>query len=341
MYLRSMILVTGANGLVGSHLLLELLQNDTMQIKAMYRNEVRKNQVLQVFLHYFPINGQQLFDQIIWTKGDVLDVPYLDETMENIEIVYHCAALVSFQRKDFSNLMLINRQGTSNVVDACLDHGVKTIVYVSSTSALGSKLGKIVTEDTKWEKNEDTSGYSISKYSSEKEIWRGKEEGLNVIVVNPCLILGPGAWEESSLTLLNAVNKGLKFYTSGANAIVDARFVAKAMHQLEKNKVYNQRFLLVNHNLTFLELFSKIALKLGKKPPKYKVNKLLTGFAWRFASFFAWIKGSPSSITKESAKSAFNTTVYDPSKIHTVLKDLTNYSVEEIIGNAVKGKVIH
>jgi dihydroflavonol-4-reductase len=338
-YLRSMILITGANGLVGSHLLLELLQNEVHQIKAIYRDEVRKNQVLEIFKHYQPSLATELYEKIIWIKGDLLDVPFLDEIMNDVEVVYHCAALVSFQRKDFSKLMLINRQGTSNVVDACLDHGIKTIIHVSSTAALGAKPGKMVTEETRWEKEEDTSGYSISKYSSEKEIWRGKEEGLNVIVVNPCLILGAGSWEESSLTLFNAVKKGLKFYTPGGNAVVDARYVAQAMYELEKNKVYNQRFLLVNHNLSFFDLFSKIAIRIGKNPPKYKVNRILMGFSWRLASIYAWLNGSPSSITKESAKSAFKTTQYDASKIQEQLPNLYTYTLEEMIDNTVKGQV--
>ncbi len=334
-----MVLITGASGLVGSHLLLEILRNTTEEVTAMYRDLAKKEGVLKLFMHYAPENYEVLFDRIIWIQGDVLDVCFLDEHFQGVSTVYHCAAKVSFVQKDFLALMSVNRLGTANVVNACLDHGIKVLAYVSSTSALGSKEGEVVTEETRWEKSGATSGYSISKYSAEKEVWRGKEEGLNVVVVNPCLIIGAGNWNDSSLTLLRAVDRGLSFYATGANAVVDARLVAAAMVKLVLQKVYNERYLLIGSNITFLALFTAIATRLGKKAPHRKVSKLLMGVAWRLASFVAWCKGLPSSITKESARSAFCTTVYSSTKINAVFPDLKNYSLEETIDNAVKGRI--
>ena len=336
-----MVLITGASGLVGSHLLLEILQHTTEKVTAVYRNEIKKDDVLKLFKHYAPENYEVLFDRIIWIQGDVLDVCFLDEHFQGVSTVYHCAAKVSFVRKDFLALQSVNGVGTANVVNACLDHGVKVLAYVSSTSALGSKDGEVVTEETRWEKTATTSGYSISKYSAEKEVWRGMEEGLNVVVVNPCLIIGAGNWNDSSLTLLRAVDRGLSFYTTGANAVVDARLVAAAMVKLVLQKVYNERYLLIGSNISFLGLFSAIAMRLGKKPPHRKVSKMLMGVAWRLASFMAWLKGSSSSITKESARSAFCTTVYSSTKINAVFPELKNYTLEETIDNAVTGRIQH
>jgi dihydroflavonol-4-reductase len=335
-----MVLITGASGLVGSHLLFEIIQSTKVEVKAMYRNPIKKEEVLKIFKHYAPEDYLILYNRIIWIQGDVLDVCFLDEHFKGISTVYHCAAKVSFKQSDFQTLMNINRVGTANVVNACLDHGVEVLAYVSSTSALGSKEGEVVTEETRWEKMATTSGYSISKYSAEKEVWRGREEGLNVIVVNPCLIIGAGNWNESSLTILRAVDRGLSFYTTGANAIVDARVVAHVMVKLVAKHIYNERYLLIGSNISFLHLFNSIAIRLGKKQPNRKVNKMLMGVAWRFASFIAWISGKTSSITKESARSAFNTTVYSNAKIQSVFPELLCYSIEETIDNAVRGRII-
>ena len=224
-----MILVTGGTGLLGSHLLFQLT-NESNSIKAIFRNEKKIDLVQRLFLFYDSINGQSRFDSIQWINCDVLDSVTLHEVMEGCDFVYHCAAIVSFDKDDFFKMMKINREGTSNVVNSCLELGVKKLCYVSSTAAIGNgENDPIVTEETKWKQSPTTSGYSIAKYSAEKEVWRGVEEGLDVVIINPCVIIGAGDWKESSLTMFATVDNGLRFYTSGANAFVDSRDVALAM----------------------------------------------------------------------------------------------------------------
>jgi len=333
-----MILVTGGTGLLGSHLLIDLI-NKSLLVRAIYRNKSKCDLVRRLFLYYDPVNGQKKFDTIQWINCDVLDVVTLSEAMEGCEYVYHCAAIVSFNKNDFYKMMKINREGTANVVNTCLDLGIKKLCYVSSTAAIGTgENDSIVTEKTKWKQSPTTSGYSISKYSAEKEVWRGVEEGLDVVIVNPCVIIGAGDWNESSLTMFKTVDKGLQFYTTGANAFVDARDVVSIMTQLMEREIKNQRFLCIGENSTFKNLFDHIAQKLNKKEASILVRPWLIGLTWRVMWLISKVTGKQSPITKETARSAFGTTVYDASKIKKAL-NFKFRSIEEMVDNAVNGRM--
>ena len=333
-----MILVTGGSGLLGSHLLFQLT-NESNTIKAIFRNEKKIELVQRLFLYYDPINGQTRFDSIQWVNCDVLDSVTLHETMEGCEYVYHCAAIVSFDKDDFYKMMKINREGTSNVVNSCLELGIKKLCYVSSTAAIGNgENDPIVTEETKWKQSPTTSGYSISKYSAEKEVWRGVEEGLDVVIVNPCVIIGAGDWQESSLTMFATVEKGLRFYTLGANAFVDARDVALSMIILMKSDIKNERYLCIGENSTFKNLFDTIARNLNTKEANILVNPILMGLTWRVMWIISKLTGKKSPITKETARSAFGTTIYDASKIKKALS-FEFITIDEMVANAVKGRL--
>ncbi|MEJ6616262.1 MAG: NAD-dependent epimerase/dehydratase family protein, partial [Crocinitomicaceae bacterium] len=191
-----MIYVTGGTGLLGSHLLIDLTKEEN-NIRAIYRSEEKLNQTKRLFQYYFPKDWEVKFAQIEWLKGDILDIPFLLESMVDCDYIYHCAALVSFHKNDFNHMIKINREGTANVVNACLALEVKKLCYVSSTAAVGASLNsatELTTEKTKWKNTPTKSGYSISKYNAEREVWRGIEEGLNAVMVNPCVILGAGNW---------------------------------------------------------------------------------------------------------------------------------------------------
>jgi dihydroflavonol-4-reductase len=329
-----MILVTGGTGLIGSHLLYDLVK-DQGKVRAIYRNESRIAHVRDLFVYYDPISGLDHFNLIEWIQGDVLDVIELNEVMKDVEYVYHCAALVSFHRRDFSKLMIVNRQGTANVVNACLENNIKKLCYISSTAAIGGE-GLNVSEKSKWVQSPTTSGYSISKYSAEKEVWRGIEEGLDAVIVNPSIVFGAGKWDESSLTIFRTIQDGLPFYTCGANAFVDARDVSKVMIQLmQTEQAVNNRFLCFGVNLSFREAFNAIALQMNKKVAQIEVKPFLLQLAWRIAGFIGFITRKRPTITKESARSAFKQTAYNRAKLDQMIKH-TFYSLEESIENTIK-----
>lgn len=332
-----MILVTGGTGLLGSHLLIELSRKE-VPVKAMYRDVKRIHQTEKIFRFYFNDQWEQYFKHIDWVECDILDIPRLQELMEGVQTVYHAAALVSFASRDFDRLIKINREGTANVVNTALEAGVKTLAYVSSTAAIGGKEGEISTEESKWKMSPEKSAYSISKYSAEKEVWRGVEEGLDCVIVNPCLIFGPGSWDESSLTVFRTVEKGLPFFTPGTNAIVDARDVAEILVRLVENGTRNERFLCIGKNLPIRDMLSEIARQLGKKEPWISTPKWLMGITWRFSAITAYLRGKRPTVTKASARSAFSKLSYDASKIRKHL-NFEFRSFEETVSNAIKGRI--
>jgi len=331
-----MIYVTGGTGLLGSHLLVELTKEDNV-IRAIYRSEKKLNQTKQVFQYYFQENWESHFSKIEWLKGDILDIPFLLESMENCDFVYHCAALVSFHKNDFSQLIKFNREGTANIVNACLAVGVKKLCYVSSTAAITS-TGSVTAENAKWKNTPTTSGYSISKYNAEREVWRGIEEGLNAVIVNPCVILGAGNWNDSSLTIFRTLQKGLKFYPPGKNATVDARDVSEIMIALMKSEIHSERFLCIGSNQSFFELMTEISKQLKVKSPSIKPKRFVVEIARRISWFSSLFTSKKPSITKETVQSLFGERVYDNAKIKSAI-GFEFRSLEDTVDNAIKGRI--
>ncbi|MEO9532501.1 MAG: NAD-dependent epimerase/dehydratase family protein [Crocinitomicaceae bacterium] len=329
-----MVFVTGATGLLGSHLLIELLSRGE-EIKALKRTTSNLDQVKSVFKFYLGEKSDVEFDKIKWVDGDVLDITSLIDGMNGCSKVYHCAAMVSFVKKDFKKMMKINKTGTANVVNVCLGEKIDQLVYVSSTAAIGRDASKeFYTEENKWVNSPDNSNYAVTKYSAENEVWRGVEEGLNAVIVNPCVILGPGNWNESSLSIFKVVKKGLKFYTPGLNAFVDARDVAYAMAELSERRIENERFLVTSENLFFKDLFEKIAAAFKVKAPSIKVKPWLAGLAWRIEGLLHFLFGKKQNITKETARSSMKITKYSSQKLIDRI-GIKFYSIDDSVKNAV------
>lgn len=328
-----MIFVTGGTGLLGTHVLLELLSRGE-KIRALKRSTSDLNMVKSVFDYYLKGKSEEEFNKIEWVEGDILDITSLEEGIMGCSIVYHCAALVSFKRRDFKNLIKLNKYGTANVVNVCLGQNIDHLVYVSSTAALGRTEDKeVYDEENKWVKSGSNTGYSISKYSAENEVWRGVEEGLDAVIVNPSVILGIGDWNESSLSIFKVVKNGLKFYTSGANAFVDARDVAFIMAELSKRRIVNDRFLCISENLYFKELFDKIAKGFNVKAPSIKVKKWMANLAWKIEGILGFF-GRKQNITRETARSSMSVTKYSNTKIRKLL-NFEFITIDQSVENAV------
>lgn len=335
-----MVFVTGGTGLLGSHLLVELAQQHD-KITAIYRDESKISTVEKCFDNYLKDKAEIHFKKIVWRKCDILDVPSLEEELEGHKIVYHCAAIVSFAKRDFNQMMEINRYGTANMVNLSLDLGIEKFCYVSSTAAVGNKdipENIEVDENGKWILTDETSGYSVTKYSAEKEVWRGIEEGLNAVMVNPSVIFGAGDWNESSMKIFKTIGNGLKFYSPGANSFVDARDVAKIMIHLMKSDISKERYLCIGANTSFKHLFELISKNLNQKPPSKKVHPFLMGITWRLSVFWAVLTFSKPLITKSAARNAFSTIKYSNQKIKDAI-GYEFYAIEETVENAVEGRL--
>jgi len=326
-----MILVTGGTGLVGAHLLAHLAQTET-RIRAIYRTSEKLEAVKTVFGYYFE-DVPYFFDKIEWHKADVVDVPSLEAVFTDITKVYHVAALISFDPKQFENLRKINIEGTANIVNLCIAYGVKKLCFVSSVAAIGeTEHPEIpITENTHWNPEADNNVYAISKYGSEMEVWRGSQEGLDIVIVNPAIILGAGFWRGGgSGSLFRKIDKGLQYYTKGILSYVDVVDVVNVMIQLMESDITNERFILVAENWT-VEKFTKTTAKaLNVKPPKKEASAFLIGIAWRLDWWHQLFTGKHRKLTRLMAKSIQSQTVFDNSKIKAQL-NFTFTPMEETI----------
>lgn len=316
-------LITGGTGLVGAHLLLFLIENNE-KVRAIYRTPSSLEKTKALFRLY---QKEHLFSEIQWVKGDINDIPSLEKAFENVDYVYHCAAYVSLSASD--NLMYkTNIEGTSNMVNLSIEHNVKKFCYVSSIAALGNppSANITVTEETEWNPNQENGDYSITKFSGEMEVFRGSQEGLDVVIVNPGIIIGPEFWNQGSGKFFDNVKKGMKFYTKGTTGFVAVTDVVKAMFELMKSPITSDKFILVSDNLSFQEFLNKIAQSIGAKAPQIHATPFMTYLAVVVDKLISTLFFKPRAITRYMCRSAHSKTKYSSQKI----KDALNFTFTDI-----------
>ncbi len=315
--------------MVGAHLALSLLQKQ-QPVAAIRRAGSDIQKTKRLFACYTP-HYEQLFSQIRWIDADVCDIYSLLEAFDQAETVYHCAGFISFDAKDRAQMQKINAEGTSNVVNACLEKNIPHLVHVSSIATLQNPDIKTnISETVYWKSSPGANDYAISKYNAEREVWRGIEEGLNATIVNPGLVIGPGFWDQGSGKVFRQVDRGLPFYTGGTTGYIDARDVAEIMVQLSEKKIYNKRFVLVEGNHSFREIFKQMAQSLGRKAPRMQAGAFLL-LLGRFTDWFrALLTGSDRIVTRETIHAATDTNTYNNARIRQAL-DYTFIPVQESI----------
>ena len=267
-----MILVTGGTGMVGAHLLLACAKKK-QSVRATYRREEHLEKIRALFQKLAP-EDPECFDRVEWVKTHLNDLRNLDLAFEGVTQVYHCAAKVSMAQYHKEKLFKTNIEGTANIVNLSLKHKVKKLGYVSSIAALGAgKEVKTVDENHFWSSTENHTAYAYSKYGAELEVWRGAQEGLEVIIVNPGVILGAHFWSRSSGTIFQRVASGLHFYPTGKTGVVSLEDVVKSLVLLMESQIKNERFILVSENIKQKILLDKIATALKKKKPFFPLWK--------------------------------------------------------------------
>ncbi len=307
-----MLLLTGATGLVGSFTLRRLLR-ENYKIRALVRPGADRSLLAG------------LETQVDWCEGDVLDVLSLEGALEGVTQVVHAAAVVSFVPKDRRAMYQINVEGTANVVNACLQAGVKKLLFVSSVAALGrsAKVGQrsplVIDETSKWEDSPLNSHYAKTKYGAELEVWRAASEGLPVVVVNPSVILGEGDWQRSSTQLFKYAYDEHAFYPAGSLNYVDVLDVAEAIFRLLTSEIENERFILNAGSLPYQDFLEKTARAFGKKPPTLRVPGAAAAVLWRLEALRSWLTGKAPLLTRETAQSASHSYFYPNEKIRRAI----------------------
>lgn len=304
--------------MLGAHLLLDLTKSGA-NVRALKRKNSDLPAVKKIF-SWYTTDSERLFSLIEWVDADLLDRSSLRDALDGIDTIVHAAAKVSFDPRGREILLRDNIEGTANLVDLAIEMKIVRFCHVSSIAALGGQESGIpVNEDLSWKNEKERSAYSESKFQSEMEVWRGVQEGLACVIVNPSIILGPGKWNSGSPRLFQTVWKGMKFYTSGSNGFVDVRDVSHAITGLLETKewdaVKNQRYVLSAENLSYREIFDQIAVALNRQRPTFQVNRFILQLGWRASLLAALITGKEPALTRDTARSAENNSVYDGTKI--------------------------
>lgn len=329
-----MILVTGGTGLVGAHLLFKLVSNGET-VRAIYRTERKLDNVKQVFSCYTE-NYDSLFKSIEWIKADILDIPLLSDAFNGVTHVYHCAAFVSFEPNKYHLLRRTNIDGTANVVNLCISNNIEKLCYVSSIATIGNAANNdSITEETAWNPEHDNSVYAITKYGAEMEVWRATQEGVNVVIVNPGVILGAGIWRYGSGSLFKKAHKGIAYYTAGTVGLIDVKDVVSMMVALLKSDIKNERFILVAENWTYKHFLQSMAKAVNAKPPKKEAKFWLLQLAWRMDWLTHKLTGKRRQLTKQIVASLHSETNYSHAKIKKTIDFEFNPIDESIatIGN--------
>ncbi|MBP9080993.1 MAG: NAD-dependent epimerase/dehydratase family protein [Flavobacteriales bacterium] len=322
--------VTGGTGIVGAHVIDALLQRGR-EVRALLREGSDASIVKRILMHYHA-DGAARFRRIQWAEGDLFDVDLLREAMQGVQHVYHCAALVSFDPRDGRELQAINATGTGHVVDAALEAGVERLCQVSSTATIGGGMDGGTGDETKpFVADRHTSGYALSKAWAELEVHRGIAEGLEAVLVNPCVVIGPGIAGRSSMTMVERIRKGTRFFPAGSNAVVDARDVATAMTRLITEGATGERYLLIGENLPYRKLFTLIAASAGRPAPSLLLPKWALELGWRAEALRTLFGGRPL-ITRNTAGTASRERCYDGKKAE-VLLGLRFRAAEEAVHN--------
>lgn len=323
-------LVTGATGIVGSHVLLECAQRG--QVRAIHRQGSDRSIVERVFRHYRD-DADTLLGAVEWVEADLLDTEGLDMAMHGVEYVHHAAALVSFAPGDAGAMHRVNVDGTANVVNAALEHGVKRLCHVSSTATIGEGAPGVTRDESMpWTGDHRTSAYARSKYAAELEVQRGIAEGLDAVLVNPCIIIGPGQMGRSSMSLVERLRKGTRFHPPGSNAVVDARDVARCMLELMDRGATGERYLLIGENLSYKRLFHMLAAAFGQPSPNTPLRPWMLELGWRAERLRTLLTGSTPFITRDTAHSAVTQRSYSAAKVEGLL-DFRFRTAEDPVSN--------
>jgi nucleoside-diphosphate-sugar epimerase len=246
--------------------------------------------------------------------------------------------MITYGKKNIQTMYKTNIEGTSNVVNVALSSGVKKMLYMSSIAAIGGKPNEIITENTKWEDNEWTTNYGITKQMAERQIFRGIEEGLQATIINPGMVVGVGNNENKSTVRLlkHIAEQKMPFYPAGATGFVDVEDVARLSILLMQGNYNGERFIAVSENRRFKQYFEAIAQALNVEPPKKQLNRFTSSVFYNMDALLSFFNQQRKrGYTKESAKVAMENFNYSNQKI----KENINYQfvpLEQTLQKTVK-----
>ncbi len=256
------IFITGATGFVGSSLA-NSLANQGQIIHALIRDENKARKYINHSnIHYF--------------NGDLMNTDSLHKAASGCEESYHLAGYVNLWHRDKNTFYRYNVTGTENVLKACLEEGVKKFVFTSTAGVIGPSDNGLVTEDT-IKTLPSTTEYERTKEQAEALVRSYANQGLQVVIVNPTRVFGPGPMSKSNAVtmLIDKYSKGKwKLLPGDGNAISNYVYIDDVVlgHQLAMEKgISGERYIIAGDNVSYIDFFNTIGKITGKT---YKLTKV-------------------------------------------------------------------
>ena len=295
--------------MVGSQIVLALLEAGMGPVRGLYRSKSSLDSARQSW--DFQGLGHR-WDEVDWFRADLEDPTDVEAALEGADYAVHAAALVSFRKKD-EHLML---RGTpllaEHLVNAALHHGLKGLVHISSVAVLqGAEMPLDESADPQ---RKGLNAYARSKFDAEMQVRRGEVEGLNVLILNPSVVLGLPFWADGSSRLLRSAAKGLPAVPGGSTGWVDVRDVAAAVVYGFRQPSWGERYILSGSNQAFEAFYGGIAVRLGKRRAPVVRAKWPFELAWRLLALIEALGGPTAQLTQDSVKAATNQGGYRNSK---------------------------
>ena len=296
------VLITGITGLLGSYI-------------AKYYSEKAEIFGLKRKSSDLGLLGD-LAKVIQWYEGDINDFQLMEEASAGKDLVIHAAGLVSFDSHMMDALLIANTHGTTNLVNAMLSHGGGKLVFISSVAALGKEEANLsIDEEHKWSNSEENTPYAISKHLAELEVWRGAQEGLQVMVFNPSVLLGKIADQRSSTEIYQYVIKGSKYYPLGNINYIDIRDAVKIMGALIEGGNWNERYIISKESVPYKDFFGELADVLGINAPDTPLSTWIASLAVKWATVYNIFAKQKIPLSRQTIKLAQMTTGFDNGKI--------------------------
>jgi dihydroflavonol-4-reductase len=317
------VLVTGADGLLGSNLVRELLDHDFS---------------VRVFIQ--PGSKSKTLEDLPLetSSGDLLgDEDSLKEAMSGCDAAFHCAAITD-QWADPDLVWKVNLEGTRKVLDACLAAGVKKLVFVGSASSYRfGTMDKPGDETGPFPDQYRGIAYMESKHKASELVREYvRDKGLDAVIVAPTFLMGPYDARPSSGELVRQfIIRGLKFTSPGGRNFVYAGDAAQAMVSALTKGRAGESYIMGGENLTYMDFFGKVAKIAGMDPPKIILPRGAILFGGAMGSLIGKITGRPVKINLNIAKLSLFGTYYSPAKAVKEL-DMLQTSIDKAIRESIE-----
>ncbi|MFT5336648.1 MAG: dihydroflavonol-4-reductase [Sphingobacteriales bacterium] len=295
-----MILVTGATGFVGSHIVANLLSKGE-EVLAAYRSE-DKQENLNKLLAWKKIQN----NEPEWIYCDLMDPVSLALAVQKASTVIHCAAMVSFKYKDKAALYDTNVIGTTNLINACLENeACPNFIFLSSTSSLNIPHLPKPENTNPVNTKEHYSFYGLTKFLGEMEVFRGQEEGLKVAVINPGVIVGEAPKESELQQLFSMAKRGFPWFSKALHGFTHINDVIAGIHILRKEWPRNVQHPIITENIRFQEIQNFISHLLNKRKPFWVLHKKFAWTLYTLGKAFYFI-GLDLGLSRESIRTALH-----------------------------------